>query len=126
LQAAEYSSAAKQQTKKENIMKKTILSIIAIRASTAFAVAQTSSTTTTTTTGMGTLTTYTPGSAFIVKETSGPVTYSYGDNVTYVTKSGKTLTESDVTSRMKVGIPVSVGYSTVGEKRVISRVEIDD
>jgi len=106
-------------------MNKTILSIVAICASAAFAMAQTTSTTTTTT-GTGTLTTYTPGSAFIVKETSGPVTYSYGDKVIYVTKSGKTLTESDLSSRMKVGIPVSVGYTTVGEKRVISRVEIED
>ena len=75
---------------------------------------------------MGTLTTYTPGSAFVVKESSGPVTYSYGDSVTYVTKSGKTLTDADVKTRIKVGIPVSVGYATVGDRRVISRVEIDD
>ncbi len=108
-------------------MNKAILSIAAICASAAFAVAQTSSsTTTTTTTGMGTLTTYTPGSAFIVKETSGPVTYSYGDKVVYVTKSGKTISEADLATRMKVGMPVSVGYTTVGDKRVISRVEIDD
>ncbi len=107
-------------------MKKVILSLAAICASTAFAVAQTSSTTTTTTTGMGTITEYSPGQTFIVKETSGPVTYSYGDSVTYVTKSGKVLTDADLKSRMKVGAPVSVGYSTVGEKRVISRVEIDD
>lgn len=109
-------------------MKKIILSILAICASTAFAVAQTSSTTTTTTTtmGTGTLTTYTPGSAFIVKETSGPVTYSYGDKVIYVTKSGKTLTEADLTTRIKVGMPVSVSYDTIDEKRIINRVEIDD
>lgn len=108
-------------------MKKLILPIVAVCASAAFAVAQTTSTTTTTTTtANGTLTTYTPGSAFVVTETSGPVTYSYGDSVTYVTKSGKTLTEADVATRVKAGIPVSVGYTTVGEKRVINRVEIDD
>lgn len=108
-------------------MKKAILSILAICASTAFAVAQTSSTTTTTTTtGTGTLTTYTPGSTIIVKETSGPVTYSYGDKVVYVTKSGKTLTEADLTTRIKVGMPVSVSYDTIDEKRIINRVEIDD
>ncbi len=75
---------------------------------------------------MGTLTTYTPGSSFVVKETSGPVTYAYGDTVTYVTKSGKVLSKEDVATRIKVGVPVSVGYTTLGEKRVISRVEIDD
>lgn len=106
-------------------MKKVILSIAAICASTAFAVAQ-MTTTTTTTTGMGTITEYSPGETFVVKESSGPVTYSYGDSVTYVTKSGKTLTDADVKTRIKVGTPVSVGYTTVGEKRVISRVEIDD
>lgn len=75
---------------------------------------------------MGTITEYSPGQTFVVKETSGPVTYSYGDSVTYVTKSGKVLTAEDVKTRIKVGAPVSVGYTTVDEKRVISRVEIDD
>ena len=110
-------------------MKTIVLSIAAVCASAAFAVAQTTSsttTTTTTTTGNGTLTTYTPGSAFVVKETTGPVTYSYGEKVVYVTKSGKTLTDADVATRVRAGIPVSVGYTTVGENRVINRVEIDD
>ena len=65
------------------------------------ATAQSTSTTTTTTAGgtttsvttsSGTLHEYTPGTTFIVKETSGPVTYKYGTTVTYVTKKGKTLT----------------------------------
>ena len=107
-------------------MKKLALSLALVCASAAFAGAQTTTTTTTTTTANGTLTTYTPGSAFVVKETSGPVTYTYGDKVTYVTKSGQTLTDADVATRVKAGIPVSVGYTTVGENRVINRVEIDD
>ena len=61
-----------------------------------------------------------------MKESSGPVTYRYGKKVTYVTKSGKTLTDADVKTRIKVGVPVSVHYSTVDKDRVIDRVEIDD
>jgi hypothetical protein len=88
--------------------------------------AETTTSTTTTTTSTGTISEYTPGSTFIVKETSGPVTYRYGKKVTYVTKSGKTLSDADVRTRIKVGAPVSVHYATEGENRVISRVEIDD
>lgn len=90
-------------------------------------VSSTSATTSTkTTTSTGTIHEYTPGSAFIVKETSGPVTYRYGKNVTYVTKSGKTLDDAAVRTRIKVGAPVSVHYGMEGENRVIERVEIDD
>ena len=83
-------------------------------------------TTVKTTTSSGTVTEYVPGTKFIVKETSGPVTYHYGKKVTYVTKSGKALSESDVKTRIKVGAPVSVHYVTEGDRRVINRVEIDD
>ena len=82
-------------------MNKVILSI-AIAAVSPLAFAQTSSSTTTTTTGggtsvsktttttsTGTLHEYTPGSTFVVKETSGPVKYRYGKKVTYVTKRVK-------------------------------------
>lgn len=108
-------------------MKKTILSLM-LAAATSVAMAQTSTTTTstTTTTGTGTITEYSPGQTFIVKESSGPVTYRYGKSVTYVTKSGKTLKDDEVRTRIKVGSPVSVHYSTEGDARVISRVEIDD
>ena len=83
-------------------------------------------TTTTTTTSSGTITEYSPGSAFIVKETSGPVSYRYGETITYVTRSGKTLTDDEVRARVKVGIPVNVRFSTEGEDRIIDRIEIDD
>jgi len=85
-----------------------------------------SSTTTTTTTSTGVINEYTPGSTFIVKETSGPVSYRYGKSVTYVTKSGATLTEDQVKTRIKVGVPVSVHYATEGDARVVNRIEIDD
>jgi hypothetical protein len=106
-------------------MKKTILTLVcALAAPLAFAADV--ETTTTTSTGTGTLTEYTPGSAFVVKEDSGPVTYHYGDHVTYVTKSGKTLSDDEVRTRVKAGIPVSVSYTTEGDDRVINRVEVDD
>jgi hypothetical protein len=79
-----------------------------------------------TTTGTGTITEYTPGTTFIVKETSGPVTYRYGKTVTYVTKSGKVIAEDALKTRIRVGLPVSVHYVTDGDNRVISRVVIDD
>jgi hypothetical protein len=88
--------------------------------------AQTETTTTTTITGTGTITEFSPDSAFVVREKSGPVGYRYGDKVTYVTRSGKTLTDDEVYTRIKVGVPVSVQYTTKGSDRIISRVEIDD
>ena len=109
-------------------MKKTVLTIAcALVATSVFAAdVVTEKTTTTTTTSTGTLHEYTPGSTFIVKETSGPVKYRYGKKVTYVTKSGKVLTDDDVKTRIKVGSPVSVHYATEGDARVVNRVEIDD
>jgi hypothetical protein len=107
-------------------MKKTFLSLF-LAAATSVAVAQSSTTITTTTTiGNGTITEYSPGQTFIVKETEGPVTYRYGDSVTYVTKSGKTLKDEEVRTRIKVGLPVRVHFRRDGDARVISRVEVDD
>jgi hypothetical protein len=106
-------------------MKKTILTLVCALA-TPLAFAADVETSTTTTTSSGTLTEYTPGSAFVVKESSGPVTYHYGDHVTYVTKSVKTPSDDEVRTRIKAGIPVSVSYSTEGNDRVINRVEVDD
>jgi hypothetical protein len=106
---------------------KTTLLGIACAIVTPVVFAQTETTTTvTTTTGTGTITEYTPSSAFVVRETSGPVTYRYGENVTYVTRSGAPLTEEQVRTHVKVGVPVRVQYSTEGEDRILNRVEIDD
>jgi hypothetical protein len=88
--------------------------------------AQETTTTTTVTTSSGTLTEYAPGSAFVVKETSGPVSYRYGEKTTYTTRSGQPLTDEQIKTRIKVGAPVNVHYSTEGEDRIINRVEIDD
>ena len=108
----------------------TILACALISAGTltAQAVKETTTTTTTTktTTGNGTIVEYVPGTTFVLKETSGPVTYRYGDTVTYVTKSGKTIPEAELKTRIRVGNPVSVHYVTQGENRVINKIEIDD
>src|SRR5215213_1668724 len=97
---------------------KSILTILAVSAAAALAVDEvTTSTTTSSTYGTGTVAEYTPGTTFVVKETSGPVKYKYGKKVTYVTKSGKTLTEDDVRTRIKVGAPVRVQYATEGDAK---------
>lgn len=113
------------------------IAFVILAASAAIAADTTTKTTTTkedgstettikTTTGTGTITEYVPGTTFIVKETSGPVTYLYGKTVTYVTKSGKTITEDALKTRIRVGLPVSVQYVLDGTNRVISRVVVED
>jgi len=109
-------------------MKKLLIPLLALCASAAIAADETttSTTTTKTTTSTGTISEYSPGQTFVVKESSGPVTYRYGKKVTYVTKKGKTLSDDEVRTRIRVGAPVSVHYITEGDNRVINRVEIDD
>ena len=107
-------------------MKKLLLAVLCAGATTVAFAQTTSTTTTSTTTSTGTIHEYSPGTTFVVKEKSGPVTYKYGKTVTYVTKKGKTLSEADVKTRIRVGAPVSVHYATEGEHRVINRVEVDD
>jgi hypothetical protein len=116
-----------QSRRSFSVMKKILLPLaFGIISTVAFAADETTTTTTRTITSSGTISEYTPGTTFIMKETSGPVKYRYGKKVVYVTKSGKTLTDDDVRTRIKVGIPVRVQYSTEGEDRVISRVELDE
>jgi len=108
-------------------MKKTLLSILTATIAATVAIAGDVKTTTTTTTiGTGTISEYAPGSTFVVKETSGPVTYRYGQKVTYVTRKGTTLSDDEVRTRIKVGVPVHVHYATEGDARVINRVEVDE
>jgi hypothetical protein len=108
-------------------MKKQLLTI-ALALAAPFAFAQTSSTTTTTTTteGTGTITTFTPGETIVLKETAGPKTYRFGKTVTYVTRSGKTLDEETVKTRIKVGVPVRVHYVGEGDAMMVDRVTLDE
>ena len=98
-------TAAIQLIKGKN-MKKMVLSI-ALAFVAPFAWGQVSETTTTTTTtdATGTITEFSPGSTIVLKETSGPRTYRFGKTVTYVTRSGKTLDEDTVRTRVKSGCP---------------------
>ena len=89
-----------------------------------FAWAQVSETTTTQ--GSGTITEYTTGSTIVLKETSGPRTYRFGKTVTYVTRSGKTLDEDTVRTRVKVGVPVHVHYVGTGDSMMVDRVILDE
>jgi hypothetical protein len=107
-------------------MKKTLLSF-ALAIAAPFAWAQVSQTTTTTTTeGSGTITEYTPGSAIVLKESSGPRTYHFGKTVTYVTRSGKVLDEDVVRTKVKVGVPVRVHYVGTGDNMMVDRVILDE
>jgi hypothetical protein len=121
---------------KEDIMKRTILSLAcALIAPLAFA--QTSTTTsettttnpatttteTTTTTTDGTVTTFTPGKTIVVKTTAmDPISYMLGKTVHYVNKAGREIEASMI----KPGTRVHVYYDGTGESRVVNRVVVDE
>ena len=73
----------------------------------------------------GTITQYTPGSAIVLKETSGAVHYRFGKTVTYVTRRGKVLDQNTVRTKIKVGVPVRVHYAGTGENKVVDRVILE-
>src|SRR5262245_44286812 len=108
-------------------MKKAVLSI-ALAVVAPFAWGQVSQTTTTTTTtdANGTITEYTPGSAIVLRETSGPVRYRFGKTVTYVTRSGRVLDEETVRTRVKVGVTDRVHYSGAAPDIVVDQVIVDE
>src|SRR6266849_6448186 len=109
------------------IMRKVLLSM-ALAVVAPFAWGQVSETTTTTTTteGNGTITEYTPGSAIVLRESTGPRRYRFGKTVTYVTRTGKVLDEDTVRTRIKVGIPVRVHYLGTGDTMMVDRVILDE
>jgi hypothetical protein len=82
-------------------------------------------TATTTTEGSGTITEYTPGSAIVLRESTGPVSYRFGKTVTYVTRSGRVLDENTVRTRVRVGVPVRVHFVGTGENRMVDRVILE-
>ena len=108
-------------------MKKVLL-IIALACVAPFAWGQVSQTTTTTTTtdATGTITEYTPGSAIVLKETSGPVSYHLGKSVTYVTRSGRPIDAATVNTKVKVGVPVRVHYVGTAPDMMVDRVILDE
>jgi hypothetical protein len=82
--------------------------------------------TTSTTEANGTITEYTPGSAIVLRESSGPVSYRFGKTVTYVTHSGRVLDEATVKSKIRVGVPVRVHYAGTGPNMVVDRVILEE
>jgi hypothetical protein len=133
--------AAATQKKKGEKMKKVLLSIaLAMVASLAWGQTtrqplmnerqvpqqQTTTTTTTTTEGTGTITEYAPGSAIVLRESSGPVRYRFGKTVTYVTRSGRVLDENTVKTKIRVGVPVRVHYAGTGPNMVVDRVILEE
>lgn len=82
--------------------------------------------TTTTVTSRGTVSTYEPGTNFVVTEPSGAVTYHYGPSVVYRTSSGVVIPENEIRTRIVAGAPVRVHYVQDGERRVIQRVVLRD
>jgi hypothetical protein len=108
-------------------MRKMLLSI-ALAVVAPFAWAQVSETTTTTITteGNGMITEYTPGTAIVLRETSGPRRYRFGKTVTYVTRSGRVLDEDTVRTKIKVGVPVRVHYAGTGDSIMVDRVILDE
>jgi hypothetical protein len=87
---------------------------------------RTTTTTTSTTEGTGTITEYTPGSAIVLRESSGPVRYRFGKTVTYVTRSGRVLDENTVKTKIRVGVPVRVHYAGTGPNMVVDRVILEE
>ena len=82
--------------------------------------------TTSTTEANGTITEYTPGSAIVLRETSGPVRYRFGKTVMYMTRSGRVLDEAIVKSRIRVGVPVRVHYVGTAPNMVVDRVIVEE
>ena len=87
---------------------------------------RTTTTMTTTTEGTGTITEYTPGSAIVLRESSGPVSYRFGKTVTYVTRSGRVLDENTVKTKIRVGVPVRVHYAGTSPNMVVDRVILEE
>jgi hypothetical protein len=117
-----------QLKQEREIMKKVLLSI-ALACVAPFAwgqVSQQTTTTTTTTEANGTITEYTPGSAIVLRESSGPMRYRFGKTVTYVTRSGRVLDEDMVRTRIKVGVPVRVHYVGTGDNMMVDRVIVEE
>src|SRR5258707_12225105 len=134
----------RNSTRKGEIMKKILLSItLAMVASFAWGQTtrqplmnerqvpqqpqrQTTTTQTTSTTdATGTITENTPGSAIVLRESAGPVSYRFGKTVTYVTRSGRVLGAATVKSKVRGGVPVRVHYAGTGPNMAFDRVSLE-
>ncbi len=76
---------------------------------------------TTTTNSVGTISEFGPETIVIRSETAPePLRYSYSKSTTYVDETGAPVTIETV----KSGLPVTVYYTEVGDRRVASRVVV--
>jgi hypothetical protein len=78
-------------------------------------------TTTSTTYTAGTVTTYEPGKAVVVRGDQGPVSFALGTAARVVNAAGKV-----VTAPLRAGQKVRVYYTGPEEKRVVERVIVED
>jgi hypothetical protein len=62
--------------------------------------------------------------AFERKGKRTPPRYKFGKKVVYVTKSGRELDETTVKTRIKIGIPIHVHYTTQGDDMLVDRVTL--
>lgn len=69
---------------------------------------------------------YEPGTRVVLRETTGPVAYTYGPSVVYATPGGVVLTAEQVRTRMRAGLPIRVEYVNEGPVRVVRRVVIEE
>jgi len=81
--------------------------------------------TTSTTEATGTITEYTPGSAIVLRESSGPVSYRFGKTVTYVTRGGRLSHAATVKTKIRVGLPCPRHHARKGTKMVVYRVILE-
>ena len=124
---------AGKQTKGGNMKSKIITLACALIAPMAFAqtstttteqtttTAPTTTTQTTTTYSAGTVTTYEPEKAIVVKSEEGPVTFALKAPIRIVNAAGKV-----VTSAIRPGQKVKVYYTGTGETRVVEHVVVED
>ena len=52
--------------------------------------------------------------------------YKFTKTTTYVTKSGKTLSDEEVRTRIKIGLPIHVRFIKQDNDMVVERVMVDD
>ena len=107
-------------------MKKLLLSLTCA-ALAPLALAQTATTTTTTySDGSGTITEFTPGETVVLRENDMVRPYKVTKTTTYVTRSGKALSEDEVRTRIRIGLPISVKFMKRDNDMVVERVTVDD
>jgi hypothetical protein len=106
-------------------MKKLLLSL-ACAVVAPFAIAQTTTTTTTYTDGTGTITEFTPGETVILRESDSLRPYRVTKTTTYVTRSGRTLSDDEVRTRIKIGLPIHIRFVKHDNDMVAERVMVDD